>query len=87
MTMRTGDIAVQISTEYDIDRSRLINRFRFDRGGEQLVSTAVHHVYTSAHLGKLLTGAGFTSITRYAGPDGAPFRLGSGRLILAAVRS
>ena len=68
MTMRTGDIDVRIDTDYDVARSRLINRFHFTRGHDELTTTAVHHVYTSAHLAQMLTGAGFTDIARYAGP-------------------
>ncbi len=85
-TMRTGDITVEMSTEYDVAASRLVSRYRFTRGAERLTATALHHVYTSAHLGELLTDGGFADVQRYAGPDGAPYELGAGRLLLVARR-
>ena len=49
--------------------------------------TALHHVYTVAHLRRLLAAGGFTDIERYGGPDGEPFEVGTGRLLLTARRS
>ncbi|MGH3568367.1 MAG: SAM-dependent methyltransferase [Pseudonocardia sp.] len=86
-TMQTGDITVEATTEYDITGSRLISRYHFTRGEEESRATAIHHLYTSAHLGQLLTDAGFTDLERYSGPDGAPYALGSGRLLLIARRA
>ena len=85
-TMRTGDITVQATTEYDVAASRLISHYAFSRGGEQLSTTAIHHVYTSGHIGQLLSDAGFLDIERFAGPDGSPYSVGSGRLLLTARR-
>ncbi|MER5651072.1 class I SAM-dependent methyltransferase, partial [Streptosporangium sp. NPDC002524] len=85
--MRTGDITVTTTTGYDVARSRLISGYRFTRGAEELEVTAIHHVYTSAHLGQMLTEGGFTGIERFGGPDGSPFRIGAGRLLLTARRA
>jgi len=43
-------------------------------------------VYTSGHIGDLLTAAGFTAIERYADPDGRPFEVGADRLLVVARR-
>jgi len=86
-TMRTGDITVEATTEYDIAGSRLLSRYHYTRGSEELKVTAIHHVYTSAHLGQLLTEAGFTDVRRYGEPYGAPYELGAGRLLLTAGRA
>jgi SAM-dependent methyltransferase len=86
-TMHTGDITVDATTEYDVAGSRLISGYRFRRGAQDLAVTAIHHVYTSAHIGQLLTDAGFTELARYAGPDGGPYRVGAGRLLLTARRA
>lgn len=86
-TLRTGDITVAVTAEYDIAGSRLISAYRFTRGAETLSAKAIHHVYTIAHLGQLLTDAGFTGLERYSGPDCAPFQLGDGRLLLTARRA
>lgn len=86
-TMRTGDITVEATSEYDVDESCLISRYRFSRGAEVLEATAPHRVYTSRQLGELLTEAGFTGLERYSGPDGEPYRLGADRLMLVARRT
>jgi len=84
--MRTGDIVVDAVTEYDMAGSRLLSRYHFQRGAESLRATAVHHVYTCAHLGELLAEAGFEVTGRFADPDGRPFTVGEGRLLLVARR-
>jgi cyclopropane fatty-acyl-phospholipid synthase-like methyltransferase len=86
-TMVTGDITVETHHEYDPSESRLISRYAFRRGTVELHADAIHHIYTSGHLGALLAEGGFTAVRRYAGPDGAPYELGSGRLILTARRA
>lgn len=86
-TMRTGDITVLATSEYDVAGSRLISEYHFSRGAEELNITAVHHVYTSAQLGYLLSDAGFIDISRYSGPDDTPYVLGAGRLLLTARRA
>ena len=85
-SFRTGDILVDATTEYDATASRLISHYAYTRGAEQLSTTAIHHVYTSAHIGQLLSEAGFVDIQRFGGPDGSPYALGSGRLLLVAQR-
>lgn len=86
-TMRTGDITLVATTEYDVAASHMLSRYHFTRGAQELRATAIHHVYTSTHLGHLLTEAGFTDIERYGTPDGGPFELGTGRLLLTARRA
>lgn len=85
-TMRTGDIAVTATNEYDIAESRLISTYRFTRGSWEHTATALHHIYTTAHVGRLLVDAGFTDLDHAADTDGAPFTLGAGRLLLTARR-
>jgi 2-polyprenyl-3-methyl-5-hydroxy-6-metoxy-1,4-benzoquinol methylase len=85
--MRTGDITVEAGTEYDVAASRLLSRYTFIRGEERLTATAVHHVYTSGHLGALLRDGGFTDVTLSGGPDGAPFQVGGDRLLITARRA
>jgi SAM-dependent methyltransferase len=85
-SMVTGDITVVTRTEYDVDGSRLISHYRFSQGERELEAAAVHHVYTSGHLGELLAEAGFTDLHRHADTDGSPYTLGSGRLLLTARR-
>ena len=86
-TMRTGDITVLATGEYDVAGSRMFSRYRFTRGEEELDVTAIHHVYTVAQLVDLLSGNGFTEFDLFAGPGGEPYGIGSGRLLLTARRT
>lgn len=81
-----GDINAAGSNTYDVHNSRLISHYVFTRGAERFEATALHHVYTVAHIGDLLTGAGFIDPIFYGGPDGRPFEIGSNRLMVTAHR-
>ncbi|MBN6040564.1 bifunctional 2-polyprenyl-6-hydroxyphenol methylase/3-demethylubiquinol 3-O-methyltransferase UbiG [Amycolatopsis sp. 195334CR] len=85
-TLRTGDITVLATSEYDVAGSRVFSRYRFSRGGEEVDVTAIHHVYTVAQLVDLLSGNGFIGIELFGGPAGEAYELGSGRLLLTARR-
>jgi SAM-dependent methyltransferase len=82
-----GDITVSGSNSYDVPGSRLLSRYVFTRGPQQTRATAIHHIYTVAHLRRLLVDGGFTDIEQHSGPDGEPFQIGAGRLLLTAHRS
>jgi SAM-dependent methyltransferase len=84
--MTMGDITVSGSNSYDVTGSRLLSSYVFTRGAEEVKVTALHHVYTVAHLRHLLVAAGFTDIEQHGGPDGEPFEVGTGRLLLTARR-
>ena len=86
-TMRTGDITVLATSEYDVAGSRMFSRYRFTRGEEELDVTAIHHVYTVAQLVDLLSGNGFTEFDLFAGPGGEPYGIGCGRLLPTARRT
>lgn len=85
--MTVGDIAVTASNTYEVAESRLRSTYVFTRGTHEVRVTALHHVYTVAHLRQMLLDGGFTDIDQYGGPDGEPFELGSGRLLLTARRA
>jgi SAM-dependent methyltransferase len=82
--MHTGDITVETATEYDFDRSRLLSTYTFSRGEERHTATAVHHIYTSGHIATMLRDGGFHRVSLFGGPDGAPYKMGSGRLLITA---
>ena len=86
-TMHTGDITVLATTDYDITRSRLISGYRFIRGSQETRVTAIHHLYTCAHLAQLLSDAGFTDVGFHGGTGGEPYELRSPRLLLTARRA
>lgn len=85
--MVTGDLTVTGSTTYDVAGSRLISAYRFARGAQEVHGTAIHHVYTTGHLGGLLVDAGFADIGLFGGPDAEPYAVGAGRLLLTGRRT
>jgi len=84
--MAAGGVEVEASTDYDVVRGAQLSTYTFTRGAERTTGTAVHHVYTVAHLVRLLHDAGFSEVCPYAGPDAAPYVVGSPRLLLTARR-
>jgi SAM-dependent methyltransferase len=81
-----GDIRVTGSNTYDVVHSRLLSKYMFSRGAQQVEATALHHVFTFAQVCDLLLCAGFTELKPHGGLLDEPFELGSGRLLLTAVR-
>ena len=84
--LTVGDIIVSGFNRYDVAGSRLLSRYVFTRGAQEVEVTALHHVYTVAHLRQLLADGGFTNIDLCGGPNGEPFEVGTGRLLLTARR-
>ncbi len=85
--MRAGDITVEATSEYDVARSRQLSHYRFIRGAEVVAATAVHHVRTVEQVTDLLDAAGFGDVALFGGPEGEPYALGAGRLLLTARRT
>lgn len=52
-----------------------------------MYGTAIHHVYTTGHLGGLLTDAGFSDIGLFGSLNGEPYAVGAGRLLLTGRRT
>jgi SAM-dependent methyltransferase len=84
--MVAGDVVMTGTTEYDAARSRLFSHYRFSRGDESVEVTAIHHVYTAAHLASLLSEAGFSDLQLYGDLSGRPYAVGDGRLLITGRR-
>ncbi len=84
--MTAGDIHASGSNVYDVAGSRLVSHYVFTRGAERVEATALHHVHTVARLRAVLADGGFGDVELHSDPDGTPFRLGDGRLLLTARR-
>ena len=84
--MTIGGVEATSVNTYDVAESRWLTEMTFRSGDEVHRGTSVQHVYTSAEVGRLVAAAGFTDVERYGDADGAPYRLGSLRLLLVARR-
>ena len=82
-----GEIVMAAEQEYDVSGGRMLSRYVFTRGAEKLRATAIHHMYTCAHVTRLLADAGFSEIRCFSGASGESFALGSGRLMVTAHRA
>jgi uncharacterized SAM-dependent methyltransferase len=85
-TMEAGGVTLTATNRYDCERGRVESTYRFVRGSEDVTKVALHHVFTVAQIGGLLTDAGFGEIAHFADTVGTPFTLGAGRLLLTCRR-
>jgi SAM-dependent methyltransferase len=84
--MTIGGVHATQVNRYDVAESRWLTDFTFRRGDQEHRGTSVQHVYTSGEVARLVRAAGFAEVAMFGGPDGAPYRLGSPRLLLVARR-
>jgi len=79
-----GGIHFLIENRYDVSRGRLETQYTFIRDGQVDRRSGSQQVYTLRELQQLLQSAGFTEFESFSSTDGAPFALGSQRLLLVA---
>jgi hypothetical protein len=84
--MTIGGVEATSVNTYDASASRWLTEFTFRRGAEMHRGTSVQHVYTAAEVTRLVLAAGFADVEQYGDTDGAPYGLGSARLLLVARR-
>jgi SAM-dependent methyltransferase len=81
-----GDLRFEAENRYDHRTGTTENLYTITRGSEKEVKTARHRIYTYRELTVMLEKAGFSDPEGFGSLEGEPFRLGSSRLALAAVR-
>lgn len=82
--MVAGDITATVDTAYDVLSSCVRSTYTFVQGERRVVATALHHVYTAGHIIHLVRTHGFDNVSATCDPEGAPYTVGSPRLILTA---
>jgi SAM-dependent methyltransferase len=83
---RAGDLFMLSEARYVAEDSRLDIDYTFVRGGAIETRPTSSYVFTIAELRGLLREAGFEPLAMYSSADGAPYQLGSPRLLLVAQR-
>jgi SAM-dependent methyltransferase len=83
---KMDDILFLIDSRYVASDSRVDTEYTFLRNGKQEIKPASHWVYTVAEIHRLLTNAGLHPEFFYGSLDAEEFRLGSPRLIIAALK-
>jgi len=81
-----GDIHLLIHNRHNIALSRLETEYTFVRNGQVETRYGLQRIYTYRELTAMMESAGLNSFEAYQGMDMQPFRLGSQRLYLTAVR-
>nr|MDQ5872224.1 SAM-dependent methyltransferase [Acidobacteriota bacterium] len=62
------------------------NLYTISRGDRVEKKRALTRIYSASEILRLLTDAGFSSFETYGSVEGEPFRLGSPRLFVIAVK-
>ena len=84
--MPVGDILFLAARRYDPLDSRLDIEYTFIRNGVQETRLAVSRIYTVAEIRRMGEEAGLATVSIHGSFDGAPYQLGSPRLILIAEK-
>lgn len=84
--MEAGGIRFTAQNRYVPETGRVESFFGAARGARAETRAASHRVYTVSQALSMLRAAGFESFECSGGIDGAPYRLGSHRLLLVATR-
>jgi SAM-dependent methyltransferase len=72
---------------YDPERGRIENRYTITRGSRTETRIASHRLYTVSQLLGMLRAAGLEPQSLHGSLDGAPFRMGSPQLFVAARKA
>jgi SAM-dependent methyltransferase len=83
---RSGDVTLEIETDYDARTSTLVGRMTMTRGAESATRRVVHRVRTSGRIVELFEEAGLSVLELLGGVDRSPFRVGSPTLLVLAER-
>ena len=81
-----GGITATIDNRYDHEQSRIFPSFTFVRNGVEDKRSSSQRVYTYKELSGLLSAAGLETASAYGSVDKDPFKLGSHRLLLVAIK-
>lgn len=84
--MPVGDILFAAKNRYDPLTSSMENVYTVTRGGECETKRAVHRIYTTREILRMLSEAGFGSLETCGSVEGEPYRLGSPRLFVVATK-
>jgi SAM-dependent methyltransferase len=82
-----GGIKLESKRRYDHEQGRMFVEYSFTRDGKTDKRLSSQRIYTYHELAGLLGRAGVRIISAYSSLAGEPFKLGSNRLLLVAVKS
>ena len=83
--MPVGNLVFAAKNLYDPETGTMENRYTVTRGDECEEKRALHRIYTTREILKMLSNAGFGDFETCGSVKGEPFRLGSPRLFVVAT--
>jgi SAM-dependent methyltransferase len=84
--MRVGEIEFRARNSYDPIPGTMESAYTVTRGERTEKKRAVHRIYTTREILRMLKEAGLSDFEIYGSIQGEPFRLGSPSLLVAASR-
>jgi len=87
LEMETGSLRFTAQNRYVPETGLVESLFTASRGTDRVERPATHRVYTHRQLLSMLRAAGFHRFQAFGSTAGEPFRLGSHRLLLLALRA
>ena len=85
--MPVGDLVFAAKNSYDPAAGTMENLYTVTRGNEVEKKRAVHRIYTTREILRMLSDAGFESFQTFGSVGGEPYRLASPRLFVVATKS
>ena len=85
--MPVGDLVFAAKNSYDPVEGTMENLYTVTRGSEVERKRAVHRIYTTREILKMMSDAGFGGFQNFGSVAGEPYRLGSPRLFVVATRT
>ncbi len=85
--MPVGDIVFAAKNSYDPVTGTMENRYTVTRGDRIERKRAVHRIYTTREILRMLSDAGFAGFETFGSIEGELYRLGSPRLFVVATKS
>jgi SAM-dependent methyltransferase len=84
--MPVGDILFAAKNRYDPAAGTMESVYTVTRGDQSETKQAVHRIYTTREILRMLSDAGFGGFETCGSVEGEPYRLGSPRLFVVAMK-
>lgn len=85
--MRVGEIEFRARNSYDPIHGTMESAYTVTRGDRTEKKQAVHRIYTTRDILRMLGDAGFSTFETFGSIQGEPFHLGSPALVVVAERN
>ncbi|HEY3170966.1 MAG TPA: methyltransferase domain-containing protein [Thermoanaerobaculia bacterium] len=85
--MTLGDLRFESKNRYDPASGTMESVYTITRDGDSETKRAVHRIYTTREILRMLSDAGFGELETYGSLEGETFRLGSPNLLVVVAKT